>query len=402
MNLWKVTVMRKKIALVNQRYGLEVNGGSELHCRQLAEKLKDVYDVEVITTCAIDYITWDNYYPEGLCEVNGIPVRRFKVSKSRNMDSFGKLSASVLGVRHTDADEDRWIDEQGPYSTECVEYLIKNSGDYDVIIFMTYLYYITARCLAGGNIPNAFLLPTAHDEPPIYLNYYRKVFKAPKGIIYNTTEEREFCEKRFGIKNIPNIIAGVGVDIPDEKELFDAKERYGLNDYMIYAGRIDESKGCGTLFKYFSEYKKRNGGDLKLVLIGKAVMDIPKQDDIVHLGFVSDIEKFSLIKDARLLVLASEFESLSMVVLESMIYGRPVLVNGKCMVLRGHCKKSNAGLYFENYFEFEGALNYLLTHAEEYEVMRENGKRYVNENYRWEIIIEKICNLIETYKEKSE
>lgn len=391
--------MREKIALVNQRYGLEVNGGSELHCRQLAERLKEIYDVEVITTCALDYTTWENHYPEGESEINGVKVRRFKVSRERNLKKFDRCSAQVLNnVSHTAEDEQRWIDEQGPYSPECVKYITEHFSEYRVVIFMTYLYYITATCLASHKIKNALIIPTAHDEPPIYLGYYKNVFNSPRGFIYNTTEEREFCEKMFGISDIPSIIAGVGIDTPDEGELFDAKKRYGLEDYVLYAGRIDESKGCGTLFKYFEEYKRRNGGELKLVLIGKAVMDIPRRDDIVHLGFVSDTEKFSLMKDARLLVLASEFESLSMVALESLAYGRPVLLNGRCKVLRGHCVKSNAGLYFESYFEFEGALDYLLTHTEEYEQMRENGRRYVYENYRWSVIIDKIRSFIEGYK----
>ena len=390
--------MREKIALVNQRYGLEVNGGSELYCRQLAEKLKDVYDVDVITTCALDYTTWANYYPEGESEINGIKVIRFKNEKVRDQKAFDKISEKVLGGVHTDEEEKRWIEMQGPYSPKAVKYIKEHASDYRVVIFITYLYYITACGLAGGDIENAFHLPTAHDEGPVYLRHYKQVFENPKGIIYLTPEEKEFCEKKFDVADIPSVVTGAGVDTPEESELFDAKERYGLDNYMIYAGRIDESKGCGTLFNYFTEYKKRNGGDLKLVLIGKAVMDIPKRDDIVHLGFVSDVEKFSLIRDSRLLVLASEFESLSMVVLESMVYGRPVLVNGKCMVLRGHCRRSNAGLYFENYFEFEGALSYILTHEKEYAIMSENGKRYVSENYRWDVIVERTCSLIEGFK----
>lgn len=389
--------MRKKIAFVCQRYGFEVNGGAELHCRQLAERLKDIYDVEVLTTCAVDYVTWENYYKEGVEDINGITVRRFKVDKPRNMKKFSSFSAKVMGVEHSDEDEEKWIDDQGPYSTKCVEYIKEHASDYHVVIFMTYLYYITARGLCMG-LKNAFLLPTAHDEPPIYLNYYKKVFENASALIYNTIEERQFCEKMFDVSDTPNIIAGVGVDVPDKSALFDAREHYGLSDYILYVGRIDESKGCGTLFKYFSEYKKRNGGELKLVLVGKSVMDIPKRDDIIPLGFVSDEEKFSLINSSELLVLASEFESLSMVVLESMAYEKPVLVNGRCMVLKGHCRKSDAGLYFENYFEFEGALNYLLTHKDECAVMGRNAKKYVDENYRWDIIVKKVSSLIESYE----
>ena len=389
--------MRKKIAFVCQRYGFEVNGGAELHCRQLAERLKELYDVEVITTCAVDYVSWKNHYAEGVEEINGITVRRFKVERKRNIKKFNKLTEELRSFRHSAEEEQKWVEEQGPYSPECVEYVKAHAGDYHVVIFMTYLYYITVCGLSSG-IKNAFLIPTAHDEPPIYLGCYKKVFENAKGIIYNTVEERRFCEKMFKVANTPNVIAGVGVDVPDKIDIFDAKERYDLSDYILYLGRIDESKGCGTLFKYFSEYKKRNGGDLKLVLAGKSVMDIPKRDDIVSVGFVSDTEKFSLINGSKLLVLASEFESLSMVVLESMAYEKPVLVNGHCTVLKGHCRKSDAGLYFDNYFQFEGALNYLLTHKEECDVMGRNAKKYVDENYRWDIIIKKVSSLIESYE----
>ena len=202
----------------------------------------------------------------------------------------------------------------------------------------------------------------------------------------------------FSVENTPWIITGIGIDAPDESRLFSAGEKYGLDNYILYVGRIDESKGCGTLFRYFTEYKKRVGGDLKLVLVGKTVMDIPKRDDIVYLGFVSEEEKFALTKDARLMVLASEFESLSMIVIESMFYGRPVLLNGKCKVLRGHCTRSNAGLYFENYFEFEGALNYLLNNPDKYEIMRNNARRYVAENYRWDTIMTKLRDFIDNFK----
>lgn len=385
--------MRKKIALVNQRYGLEVNGGSELHCRQLAEKLSEIYDVEVITTCALDYVTWANYYKEGTEIINGVTVRRFKVERERETESFNRFSDKVLIGKHSDDEEEQWIDMQGPFCPAAVSYISEHHSDYAVVIFMTYLYYITARGMAL-NLDNAFLLPTAHDEPPVYLRYYKRVFENAKSLIYLTEEEKCFVEKQFNVEGIANVITGSGVDVPDQTLINRCKFSNLPQNYVFYVGRIDESKGCGLLFDYFLKYKSRAKSELKLVLAGKSVMNIPLDKDIIHMGFVNDEEKFYLYQHSRALVLASEFESLSMVVLESMACSKPVLLNGTCSVLKGHCEKSGAGLYFENYYEFETALDFLLTHKRAYEDMCENGKRYVEENYRWNVIISKICELI--------
>ncbi len=385
----------KKIAMVCQRYGLEVNGGAELLCRQFAEKLNDRYDVEVLTTCAVDYMTWANNYPAGESVINGVRVKRFAVKKERNIKRFNKLSQEVFSdPNHTDEQESRWIDEQGPYCPELVEYIARHHAEYHSVLFMTYLYYLSAMCLPKG-MDNAILIPTAHDEPPVYLRHYTSVFENAAGLIYNTCEEQEFVEKMFQTKQTPSAMAGAGIELPSLDESLTANGLYGLKKYIVYAGRIDESKGCGRLFVYFQEYKKRNPGDLQLVLMGKPVMEIPEDPDIISLGFVSEEDKFVLMKDSVALVLASEYESLSIVVLESMALGRPVLVNGDCEVLKGHCKRSNAGLYFTGYFEFEYALNFLLSHPEEYAAMRENAGQYANANCRWDDIIGRISELIE-------
>ena len=387
--------MKEKLAMVCQRYGLEVNGGAELHCRQLAERLSAHYDVEVYTTRAVDYVTWKDHYPKGTETINGITVHRFSVKKPRDQRSFGKISEQVMGGReHSDQDEETWLDEQGPVCPELLDTLYREQKRYKAVIFMTYLYYLTAKGLPMG-FDNAYLIPTAHDEPPIYLRCYEKVFRGAKGFIWNTPVEREFVESRFpAIKGTPGVIAGVGVEVPAGK-LPELPQALRDAPYIVYAGRIDESKGCGELFDFFRRYKKERGGALKLALMGKPVMEVPQAEDIVSLGFVSDEMKFAVMAQSQSLVLFSQFESLSMVVLESMVMGRPVLVNGKCLVLKDHCVRSNAGLWFESYPEFAATLDWLLTHPAERQVMGKNGVAYVKENYQWDKIVARIQGLIE-------
>ena len=389
-------MQKAKILFVVQRYGLEVNGGAEAECRMYAERLVPFYDVEVLTTCAEDYTTWRNTYPAGVTEINGVRVRRFRSEKERHPD-FSALCAEVQNPEAVNEEmEQRWIDAQGPFCPKLLQYLAEHAEEYKAVLFMTYLYYTACRGLLAPFHTPKILIPTAHDEWPIYLKHYQKVFAAADRFIYNAPAEKTFVEQHFpAAAGKPSVIVGAGVEAP-AGELPDIRERFDLKaPYICYCGRIDEAKGCKALFEYFNFYKQRHASSLQLVLTGKAAMAIPEREDIVALGFVSDEEKLAVMQGAEAFVLASEFESLSIVVLESLMMGTPVLVNGKCQVLKDHCTLSNAGLYFEDYYTFEASLNYLLSHPDETARMAENGKQYVEENYRWDKIVENIRALIE-------
>lgn len=386
----------KKIAFVVQRYGLEVNGGAELQCRQLAEHIKDRYQTEVITTKAIDYVTWQNEYNEAEEIINGVLVRRFPVKEPRNNQKFNQLSQSILQGRSSIKEEEFWMQMQGPYSEQLILFLRSHKEDYDVFIFCTYLYYTTYFGLQEV-FDKAILIPDAHDELPIHLNMFQKMFQLPKCIFYNTQEEKRFVERKFHIESIPNNdgFGGVGVCVPEHISAEAFRQKYHADHFMLYIGRIDEHKGCKELFRYFREYKKRNKTDLKLLLMGKEILQVPDDEDIISLGFVSEEDKFNGLGACDFLILPSQFESLSMVVLEAFQVGRPVLVNGKCEVVRGHCVRSNGGLYYHNFYEFEGCVNYLLRQKETNKGMGKNGQLYVKENYQWDAIINRLSELIE-------
>jgi hexosyltransferase len=382
--------MKKKILFVVQRYGLEVNGGAELHCRQLAERLKDEYDVSVLTTCAIDYVTWKNEYKEGIEHINGVKVIRKKVDFERNQKKFNKISAKLNNEKDNINLGIEWQEAQGPHSSELIKYLEDHKDDYDVIIFLTYLYYTTYFGLKVAP-EKSILIPTAHDEPPIYYSIFNETFNLPKAILYSTTTERDFVNKRFKNDYIESDIVGLGVDINENAQDIDLEKTFDIkDDYVVYIGRIDESKGCKEMFEYFLEYKKIYNSNLKLVLAGKSAMEIPGNKDIVTLGFVSEDEKVNLIRKSKLLILPSKFESLSLSTLEAMYLKVPVLLNGKCEVLKQHAILSNGGLYYENKWEFIETLDYLIRNSKIAERMGENGRKYVDVNYKWNIIIKKI------------
>lgn len=369
------------IAFVVPRYGPEINGGAEMECRLLAEHLARHIRVDVLTTCAEDLATWRNAYPPGLETLNGVTVRRFEVDYERSPVVFRRYTEAMMANHRVGSyfDQVQWMALQGPYSSSLLEYLSRAHDRYDLFIFIPYLYCTTY--LGLQRVPSrAVLFPMAHDEPWIYLDLFNALFHLPRGLIYNSIEERDFVHRRFGNAYLPHRVLGVGIDAPRS-----ADDALPPGEYIVYIGRVDVSKGCDTLFEYFMRYKAEHPGPLQLVLIGKATMPVPDHPDIRALGFMKE-ERFPWLQGARALMLPSVYESLSLVTLEAWALGTPLLVNARCDVVRGHCHRSNAGLYYNDYDEFAAALHLLLTNEALRQVLGRNGAAYVQQNYAWETV----------------
>jgi glycosyltransferase involved in cell wall biosynthesis len=384
-----------RLALVVQRYGEDVNGGAEYHCRLVAEHLARTHRVEVLTSCARDYITWRNDRAPGLERVNGIPVRRFKVRRPRDPDRFGRVSQKVFLGKHSVEEELLWLEEQGPFSPALVRHVKKREQDYDYFVFFSYRYYHSYHGIRA--VPGkAILVPTAERDEVISLSIFKELFRLPRAIVYNSVEERAMIWKAAANQAVSGDVVGVGSEVPDATDPRSFREKHGIGGpYMVYVGRVDPNKGCRVLFHHFRRYREETGSSLELVLVGGAQMEIPSDPGVRYLGFLPESEKWSAIAGCDLLVIPSELESLSMVTLEAWSQGKPVLANGKCDVLRGQCRRSNAGLYYDDYYEFKEALARLEGDFELREALGANGRRYYRDHYRWEVVEGKYNRIFE-------
>ena len=431
-----------KIALIVQRYGVEILGGSEYHCRLVAERLALRHDVTVLTTCARDYITWENDYPEGTDRIRGVTVQRFANAKTRDIQSFNAFSDWIFHNPHTADDERSWLEQQGPWCPALVEHLEQRHGNYDVLIFFTYLYAPTVLGLQVDP-KRSILVPTAHDEPAIRLELYRDVFRSPAGFAFNTGVERAFLRARFGMHPRTEEIVGCGVDLParfldsGEADATDStsppepspsvaetvlagdddisfgnadvidgngdgqrapaalfRRRHRLYEpFALYGGRIDPGKGCEELIAHFGAYADARG-DASLVLMGVKLMPIPEEPYIRFAGMLPDAERFEALRAATVVVVPSPFESLSLLALEAFAVGTPILASARSDVVTDHCQRSNAGLYYGDRDEFIECLSLLLDNAALREELGRNGQAYVAENYAWDVILDKYERLI--------
>jgi glycosyltransferase involved in cell wall biosynthesis len=415
-----------KLAFIIQRYGAEVLGGSEQLCRLLAERLALQHDVEVLTTCARDYVTWKNEYPEGVDRIRGVTVRRFASAAERDIESFNKLSEWIYNNPHSRADELEWLKQQGPWCPALIEHLKRHQGQYDVLVFFTYLYATTVLGLEV--VPSrSVLVSTAHDEPAIRLGIFKDVFSKPAALCYLTESERRFVEEEFRERPLLEEVTGVGIDIPQHNQYprMPARVEAGDGDdaeagpseadedaspevpahliergvvfrrrhrlygpVALYGGRIDPGKGCEELLDYFGAYVGA-GGEATLALMGVKLMSLPEEPYVRFAGLLSDRERLEALEAATVVICPSPYESLSLLALEALAVGTPVLVNARSAVLVEHCVRSNGGLYYADGDEFTECLTLLIRDTRLRTALGRNGRDYIRRNYRWDIVLGK-------------
>ena len=381
-----------KIAYVCPRYIPGTAGGAEVLIRQWAERMLGRGNLsEVLTTCARDHISWDNEYPPGVEVIDGVTVHRFPVN-SRDAEQHAFYDRRITDAEEMSREEEiEWM-KSGVNSDALCAYISDHRDEYDCFIFTPYLFGITYFGL--NLVPDkSILVPCLHDEPVAYLKTTRDLFRKARGIFFNSNPEKELAGRITDLEGKMTKVVGLGVEAPSSPSGEAFRNKFEISSpYILYAGRREILKNTRLLIEYFRAFKNHQGTDLKLLFIGTGEIDLNKQDrdNIIDLGYLSEEDKWNAYAGALAFCQPSTNESFSIVLLEAFLAGTPGLVNAFCPVTLEHCLKSAGGFYFQDYFEFEESLLYLMDNPETAAAMGANGRRYVRDYFSWKDVLDRL------------
>lgn len=394
-----------RVAVVVQRYGVEVNGGAETLARRVAELIAGDVDVTVLTTCALDYVTWANHYPPGETTVNGVRVVRFAVEAPRDPPGFDRASSEAYAAPRDPELGRVWVEAQGPVAPALLAHLRANRESYDVFAFFTYLYWTTIEGLPLV-ADRALLVPTVHDEPPLRLSVFDAVFDLPQLLVFSTPEELELAGDRFGVAEERSRIVGAGADPPTGADPARVRATHGIDrPYAIYVGRLDASKGVGELVGHHAFYRAAHPLGLDLVLVGEGPLELPPQEWLHGIGYVDEQTKHDALAGAAAVVVPSAYESLSLVQLEAWSHARSTLANAASPVLVGQSSRSDGGLWYADRDEYRTMAHFLAESPAIADALGRQGRRYVERAHSWSVVraswLEALGTVVERAAERS-
>jgi glycosyltransferase involved in cell wall biosynthesis len=369
---------RPNLAWIVHQYGPGVGGGSETLCRHIAGLLVDDVDSTVLTSAARTYGDWEPSYPLGESFDNGVRVLRFPANpvdadlRALYEAAFASPGSPELGRR--------WLLANGPTLPGLIEHLRDEGTAYDAVCAVPYVYPTTLLGLetfAGPRI----LLPCAHDEPALRLSLYDSVFRSADVLVFNSEEERDLVEQRFGMNDRASSVIGTFVDPSPAVDPTAFAARYDVvGPYVVCVGRIDYSKGSDLLFALHAETVDRTPTHT-LVMVGHSYMDTPAHPNLRVTGYVDERTKHEAIAGAAAVIVPSPYESLSIVALEGWSHGKPALVNAASAVLLGQCQRSGGGLWYRDAHEYAHGLTLLLSEPSLARGLGRAGQSWAFERY---------------------
>jgi glycosyltransferase involved in cell wall biosynthesis len=380
-----------RLAFVPARFGTGMVGGAEIVLDQMARRLHDRgWEVEILTTCALDHYTWENVLPAGKAMEDGLLVRRFPAVNPANPERGLYEQAIHSGATLRLQEQQRWVNA-GMRCPELFHYLLDHAAEYRAIVFAPYLNWITFACSQVA--PERSVLWTClHDEPYAYLELFEPLFSGVGGLLFQTPPEHELAH-RIVRNPAPHELVGCGVEVPERYDPDGFRERHGIEGrFLLYAGRREGGKGWERLLEQLAAATVRRGLPFKLVTMGTGEVRPPAAiaDRVIDLGFLPDSERDAAFAAADAYLQPSRYEAFSRTIMEAWLAGTMVIANGGSDVVRYHCERSGAGLLYEDEFEFEECLAFLAAQPDAAAALAAKGRSYVLDNYQWDTVLDKV------------
>jgi glycosyltransferase involved in cell wall biosynthesis len=388
---------RGRLVFAPARYGPEVIGGAEAVQRELAVGLqKRGWEVEVVTTCALDHYTWENVLPPGLSELDGIPVRRFRAEPP--LPERGVHEQAIhRGERLAITDQYRWLNT-GMRSPELYHHLLDNQHRYRGMVFTPYPTWLA---VAGSQIAarRSVLWTCLHDEPYARLAVFRSMLQGVAGLLLQSGPELDLLERLIE-SPAPHDIVGCTVPVAAGYDPEGFRSRHGIEGpFLLYAGRREGAKGWDELLATFERATLRLDLPFKLVTMG--VGDIAPSpaiaDRVIDLGFLPDDERDNAFAAASAYLQPSRYEAFSRTIMEAWLAGTLVIGNAQSDVVAWHCERSQAGLTYRDDFELEECLAFVADEPEAAAAIAARGRSYVLEHYEPDAVIDRVDHLLDSW-----
>jgi glycosyltransferase involved in cell wall biosynthesis len=295
------------------------------------------------------------------------------------------------------ADEQIYM-EENINSPELIRYIEDNYSNYDVFIFLPYLFPTTIKGVDAAK-DKAVLIPCLHDEGYAYLQCVAGCFDHASRIFFLSEGELEIARKIYGPSiSTKSRVMGAGVEIEDEKMKSYSAGRLIPDDYILYLGRRDNGKNTGLLIQAFDAFICQSGSKMKLILAGPAEwpgQHLPEQ--IIDLGLLSEDHKYNLLRYCKALVNPSVNESFSRIIYEAWLFKKPVIVNSDCPATFKALENSGfAGWHADSVESFADVFHELdKSLPEDLEGLGEKGYAYAKKTADWAWVIDRYVDGIE-------
>lgn len=388
-----------RIALVPPRYGHDVVGGAEAVLREAAHGLAARgWDVEVLTTCAVDHFTWRNVHPPGVTVDGAVTVRRFAVANDTPGRHRRRVEAMLQrGATPSLHDQERWMND-GLRSPELYHHVLDHAEEYRAVVLAPYPFWTT---FAVGLLAaeRCILMPCLHDEPYARLELFAPLFEGARGLWFLTDPERDLATGLFRLPPSHEVV-GCGVPVPEAYDPGGFRRRHGLGErcVVLAGGRREGAKGWGPFVAAFSA-AVRAGADLTLVTFGVGDVAVPPelQARVVDLGFVDGAELADAFAAADVYVQPSAMESFSRTVMEAWLAGTLVVANEASAVVAWHCGRSGAGLLYGDGHELVECLRFVAHEPARAATLAAPGRAYVLQHYRWSGALDRMEATLDTW-----